>query len=243
MVVEIARVGALASIELAEPLSFSLAEMVLLVGLCGASLGIFLWRFWPIGKNILHAKKDVGFSLTHVGRRVWEFVSEVVCQSKVIRQRPLPGLAHAFVFWGFLAFALVTINHVLTGLRVGVLQHTGIVGEFYFDFVALWALLVAVSIAGLFVRRFFVRPRWLGKKVSIESGVIAGLIFLLMVSYLAAFTLPADSASAESLVVGAHADAAGVSADHSGHEASAPCAEPADGVFEARWVLGYSEAE
>ncbi len=195
MVVEIARVGALASIELAEPLSFSLAEMVLLVGLCGASLGIFLWRFWPIGKNILHAKKDVGFSLTHVGRRVWEFVSEVVCQSKVIRQRPLPGLAHAFVFWGFLAFALVTINHVLTGLRVGVLQHTGIVGEFYFDFVALWALLVAVSIAGLFVRRFFVRPRWLGKKVSIESGVIAGLIFLLMVSYLAAFTLPADSAS------------------------------------------------
>ena len=39
------------------------------------------------------------------------------------------------------------------------------------------------------------RPRWLGEKVSIESGVIAGLIFLLMVSYLAAFTLPADSAA------------------------------------------------
>ena len=115
-------------------------------------------------------------------------------RARSIRQRPLPGLAHAFVFWGFLAFALVTTNHVLTGLRVGVLQHTGIVGEFYFDFVALWALLVAVSIAGLFVRRFFVRPRWLGEKISIESGVIAGLIFLLMVSYLAAFTLPADSA-------------------------------------------------
>jgi Fe-S oxidoreductase len=113
----------------------------------------------------------------------------------VIQQRPLPGLAHAFVFWGFLAFALVTTNHVLTGLRLGALQHTGIVGEFYFDFVALWALLVAVSIAGLFVRRFFVRPRWLGEKVSIESGVIAGLIFVLMVSYLAAFTLPAESAS------------------------------------------------
>ena len=45
------------------------------------------------------------------------------------------------------------------------------------------------------MRRFFVRPRWLGEKVSIESGVIAGLIFLLMVSYLAAFMLPADSAA------------------------------------------------
>jgi Fe-S oxidoreductase len=166
---------------------------VALVVACGLSLGIFAWRMRPIAKNILHAKKDVGFSLTHVGRRVWEFVSEVLCQSKVIQQRPVPGLAHAFVFWGFLAFALVTTNHVLTGLRLGVLQHTGVVGDAYFDFVGLWALLVAVSIAGLFVRRFFVRPRWLGTKVSIESGVIAGLIFLLMVSYLAAFTLPADS--------------------------------------------------
>jgi Fe-S oxidoreductase len=193
VVVEIARVGALASIKMAEPLHFSVAEMVALVAACGASLGIFLWRFSPIAKNILHAKKDVGFSLTHVSRRAWEFFSEVVCQSKVIKQRPLPGLAHAFVFWGFLAFALVTTNHVLTGLRIGVLQHTGVLGEIYFDFVGLWALLVAVSIAGLFVRRFFLRPRWLGTKVSIESGVIAGLIFLLMVSYLAAFMLPADS--------------------------------------------------
>ena len=195
MVVVIAEVGGLTSVELAEPLHFSAAEMVVLVVLCGASLGIFLWRFWPIAKNILNAKKDVGFSLSPVGRRVWDFVSEVLCQSKVIKQRPLPGLAHAFVFWGFLAFAVVTTNHVLSGLRLGVLQHAGIVGTLYFDFVGLWALLVAVSIAGLFVRRFFVRPRWLGEKVSVESGVIAGLIFLLMVSYLAAFTLPADSAA------------------------------------------------
>jgi heterodisulfide reductase subunit C len=45
----------------------------------------------------------------------------------------------------------------------------------------------AVSILGLFIRRFLVRPQWLGKQVSWESGVIAGLIFLLMVTYLAAF--------------------------------------------------------
>ena len=37
------------------------------------------------------------------------------------------------------------------------------------------------------MRRFFVRPIWLGEKVSYESGVIAFLIFLLMVSYLGAF--------------------------------------------------------
>lgn len=184
---------ALASIELAEPVRFSLAEVVLLAVLCAASLALFVWRMWPIAGNVLRAKKDEGFTLAPVGRRVWTFVSEVLCQSKVIKQRPLPGLAHAFVFWGFLAFAIVTTNHLLTGMRVGVLQHAGVVGTFYFWFAGVWALLVAVSIAGLFVRRFFVRPRCLGEKVSIESGIIAGLIFLLMISYLAAFTLPADS--------------------------------------------------
>ena len=37
------------------------------------------------------------------------------------------------------------------------------------------------------MRRFFVRPVWLGKKVSYESGFISFLIFLLMVTYLGAF--------------------------------------------------------
>jgi len=184
---------ALASIELAEPVRFSLAEVVLLAVLCAASLALFVWRMWPIARNVLRAKKDEGFTLAPVGRRVWVFFSEVLCQSKVIKQRPLPGLAHAFVFWGFLAFAIVTTNHLLTGMRLGVLQHAGVVGTFYFWFAGIWALLVAVSIAGLFVRRFFVRPRWLGAKVSIESGIIAGLIFLLMISYLAGFTLPPES--------------------------------------------------
>jgi Fe-S oxidoreductase len=57
------------------------------------------------------------------------------------------------------------------------------IGHLYLTFVAIWAAAVAVAIAGLFVRRFMVRPRWLGA-VSPESGVIALLIFLLMATYL-----------------------------------------------------------
>src|ERR1039457_4741924 len=94
-------------------------------------------------------------------------------QSKVIRERPLPGIAHAFVFWGFLAFALVSLNHFASGLRLGFLPPDSLIGRFYFTFAAIWASLVAVSIAGLFIRRFFVRPIWLVRKVSYESGVIA----------------------------------------------------------------------
>ncbi len=165
---------------------FSGWEMGLVGALCLASAVVFAWRVKPIALNILRAKKDVGFKLAPVGRRVWVFVWEVLCQAKVIEQRPLPGLAHAFVFWGFLAFALVSLNHLATAFGLGFLQHMGWFGAFYFWFAGVWAVLVAVSIAGLFWRRFVTRPRWLGK-ISVESGVIAGLIFVLMATFLGDF--------------------------------------------------------
>jgi Fe-S oxidoreductase len=183
----------------AEPLRFSILEMLLLAALMLASAGMFAWRLRPIASNILRAKKDVGFKLAPVGRRVWVFFWEVLCQAKVIRQRPLPGVLHAFVFWGFLAFALVSLNHLATGMRLGFLQHTGFVGTFYFGFAGVWAVLVAISIAGLFWRRFITRPKWLGAKLSVESGVISGLIFVLMVSYIAAFFVAADGIAVHAL--------------------------------------------
>jgi Fe-S oxidoreductase len=176
-----------ASLTLAEPGHFPLFESVALTLFLLASAGLFFWRFGPILKIILRSKKDADFSLQPIGRRVWNFFWEVLCQGKVIQQRPLPGLAHAFVFWGFLAFALVSLNHIATGFGLGFLSPESVVGRFYLLFAAVWALLVAVSIAGLFIRRFFVRPIWLGSKVSYESGFIALLIFLLMVTYLTAF--------------------------------------------------------
>jgi Fe-S oxidoreductase len=173
---------------LAEPHFFSPWERYLLASLAVLSAGLFWRRLGPIFKTILRAKKDANFHLAPVARRVRDFVWEVLCQSKVIRQRPLPGLAHAFVFWGFCAFALVTLNHFALCFGFGFLSPDGWAGRFYFDFAAVFAFACAVGIAGLFVRRFLVRPRWLGEHVSVESGVIAVLIFLLMATYLGAFS-------------------------------------------------------
>ena len=170
-----------------------------MLALALVSGALFFYRFEPILGRILRSKRDADFRIAPVGRRVWEFVWEVLCQGKVIKERPLPGVAHAFVFWGFLAFALVSLNHFATGVRLGFLPPESYVGRFYFWFAAAWALLVAVSIAGLFARRFFVRPVWLGKKVSYESGFIAFLIFALMVTYLAAFFVPAGGSAVHAL--------------------------------------------
>jgi Fe-S oxidoreductase len=187
------------SATLAEPQSFSTWEKLLLAVLIAASTALFYGRLGPILKRILSSKRDPGFSLAPIGRRVWDFFWQVVCQAKVIRERPLPGMAHAFVFWGFCAFVLVTLNHFAVGFGIGFLNPGGFFGRFYFYFAAVFAAACAVGIFGLFVRRFFVRPRWLGKKVSYESGVIAGLIFVLMVTYLATFAVSDASPAARPL--------------------------------------------
>src|ERR1039457_4194325 len=163
---------------------FSWPEITLFLVLLVASLCGFWLRFRKVWRTVLHSKKDPEFSIQPVGRRVRDFVWEVLLQGKVIRQRPLPGLAHAFVFWGFCAFALVTLNHIAAGFGFPFLSREGGFGKAYFAFVAVWAVAVAVSIAGLAIRRFVARPIWLGK-VAPESGGIALLIFILMITYLA----------------------------------------------------------
>src|SRR5579864_1451373 len=164
----------------------SLPENALFLVLLAASAIGFLYRFSKVWRIVRHSKKDPGFSIQPVGRRVRDFVWEVLLQGKVIQQRPLPGIAHAFVFWGFCAFALVTINHFAQSVGVNLIARDGIFGRFYFVLAALFAVVVAISIAGLAFRRLVIQPKWLGA-VSYESGFIALLIFLLMTTYLATF--------------------------------------------------------
>src|SRR5581483_2596539 len=156
-------------------LQFSGLETALFLVLLAVSIYGFWRRFGRVWRTVLRSKKDPDFRLQPAGPRVRKFVWEVLLQGKVIWQRPLPGLAHALVFWGFCVFALVTMNHFAEALGFGFLSMDGGFGRFYFHFAAIFAVAVAVSIAGLAFRRFVIRPKWLGP-LSYESGVIALLI-------------------------------------------------------------------
>ena len=169
-------------------------ERGLLLLLIAASIALFLWRMRKVAEAVRGSRQTTGFQLAPLAPRLRQFLWEVMAQGKVIEQRPLAGIAHAFVFWGFCAFALISVNHVAEGFGVRLLTPARGFGRFYFWFVAVWAVAVAVSITGLFIRRFVVRPVWLGK-VSAESGVIALLIFVLMVTYLFGMRLGDEGAA------------------------------------------------
>src|SRR5580698_5693303 len=174
-------------------------EIAILAILMCVSGSLFWRRFRKPVDAIRRARDNPDFHLRPLAPRIRQFVWEVLLQGKVIRERPLPGLAHAFVFWGFCAFALITLNHIAAGFGFPFLSREGGFGKAYFAFVAVWAVLVAVSIAGLAIRRFVTQPKWLGK-VAPESGIVALLIFILMATYLAGLALHEGTAETATAV-------------------------------------------
>ena len=123
------------------------------------------------------------------------FVREVVFQSKVIAERPLVGIAHALVFWGFVAFAGYTGIEFLKGLGVADLTETAAF-RFYSYGLVPFAIGVLSGIAVLLVRRVALRPEALGK-LSGESVLIGLFIAALMVTFLLDFRLPEGSVGAQ----------------------------------------------
>jgi len=151
-----------------------------------AAAGAFAAQVSTRVRLILRAPNTI--SIDHLWPLLKRFVLDVLLQRRTIRERPAAGIAHAFVFWGFVVFAGYTVGEFLRALGLVDITHRP-----YFLLYRLWlawfALAVLVGILFLLVRRVFVRPVGLGSKVSGESVVIALFIVTLMVTFLLAWEL------------------------------------------------------
>ncbi len=132
------------------------------------------------------------------GKGIKRVLLRVFSQYALIRQRPVPGLFHAFLFWGFFIFVISTFDMLLSlyGLP-SFLEHEFLF--FYRFFIDTFALLVTIGVLGLGIRRFFFKSEAITKPrpenevllygkakkaPQFESFLILLLIFILMVSYL-----------------------------------------------------------
>jgi len=134
------------------------------------------------------------FESSDLSFRVRRFLIDVLAQRKTIVERPAVGLAHALVFWGFLAFGLYTTIEFLRGLGLVDLTET----SWYHAYrVVLTPFAVAVlgGIVLLAIRRGVLRPVALGTTVSWESILIAALIATLMTTFLLTWRLAPTSAA------------------------------------------------
>ena len=132
-------------------------------------------RIWIVIKGIGNLPFD------NFGSRLLRVFREVFLHERVIKDRFWPGLMHALVFWGFMVFGLVTINHFAIGFNHPILSSKA--HGLYSIVVIPFSLLVLMGITYLAWRRFVTRPIALGK-LSPTSGVVSIFIALLMITYL-----------------------------------------------------------
>ncbi len=153
----------------------------------------FAWQVAMRARLFLKAKGSLRLRDDETGVRLLRVLTDVVFQSKTIREKPLVGLAHTAVFWGFVAFAVYTAVQFLHGLGIADLT-----GERWFATYGMvlvpFAVACLAGITGLAARRLFVRPRALGAHLSVESIVIALFIITLMVTFLLEFRLTGTAA-------------------------------------------------
>ncbi len=132
------------------------------------------------------------FAVDQLPFRIRRFLTDVLGQRRTIAERPLAGTAHAFVFWGFVAFGGYTLAEFLAGLGVVDVTDTRAFAA-YRTVLTPFAFAVLAGIAYLLVRRAIVRPVALGPTVSAESVLIGLFICTLMVTFLLTWRL--DEAS------------------------------------------------
>jgi Fe-S oxidoreductase len=109
---------------------------------------------------------------------------KVLFQVPVIAQRPLTGFFHGFIFWGFLVFLGVTLNHVAEGFAADFsLFGHGALNSLLLFAANLFAGLIILAVFYFFVRRYIVRVKSL-ERPSWQSLTVLSFILILMVSFI-----------------------------------------------------------
>jgi len=144
---------------------------------------IFLfWRRFRLHWAVLRAGRPLD-RLDKPRQRIWGVLRYVVAQERLLRD-PVPGLMHAFVFWGFLVLLATTGNYLVNGWVERIVTGIPLVGGL------LWALailganvfigLVLVGIGYSTIRRIVTRPARLA--LSRDAFVILALIGLVVLT-------------------------------------------------------------
>lgn len=131
-----------------------------------------------------------GFPVKNIGRRFGVMIEVAFGQTKIFR-RPVLGLMHALVFWGFCVILIGSVEMVLDGIlgKEKILAPLGGLYDFIMASGDIFALIIALAVLVFLFRRIFLNVKRYGgiemKHIShLDANIALTMIFLLMVSLL-----------------------------------------------------------
>jgi heterodisulfide reductase subunit C len=150
------------------------------------TLGVFSYTIVRLSRFFRFTRP--AFPIKNIWKRIKITLAVAIGQTKIFR-KPLIGLAHALVFWGFLVILVGSIEMVIDGLAgtERVLNFLGPLYTLIFASGDVFALLIAVLILLFIGRRLFLHiARFEGIEMKaashIDANIALTMIFLLMVS-------------------------------------------------------------
>lgn len=152
------------------------------------TLGVFAYT---VNKYIGYFKLTKrNFPIRNIGKRIAVMLEVAIGQTKIFR-RPLLGLLHALVFWGFCVIIVGSIEMVIDGIA-GTERALGVLGMVYdiiFGSGDIFAFIIAIAIVIFLIRRLFLHvKRFEGIEMKhenhVDANIALSLILILMLTLL-----------------------------------------------------------
>jgi Fe-S oxidoreductase len=161
----------------------TLKSILVLVALATA-LGVFGWRIYKrLWVNLRQGRPSGPFG--DWGKRIEGLFVYVAGQLKLFRVR-LPGIAHFFIFWGFMVLSLTILQAIVEGLLSFVNPHfvLPIVGSFgpLVLLQDLFVVFVVIAVAYDIVVRIAVKPKRYEGSHGGQAVLVLGFIMAIMLS-------------------------------------------------------------
>ncbi|MBT8328172.1 MAG: electron transporter, partial [Desulfofustis sp.] len=143
---------------------------------------IFVARSFYIRSKVYRLGKELN-RFDNPGARVGSMINDVLFQNKV-RRGAVAGLLHSIFFWGFfilvIGTTLVFLQADFTDPLFGFVFLKGNFYKFFSLALDLAGLAALIMLAGLFIRRYILKPE--GLETKRDDALMHGLLFVIIIT-------------------------------------------------------------
>jgi len=166
-------------------LFISMVNQVIFIAEILIAFGILAFSFYKILKYI---KLTRPHSLGNIGKRITKTLLVAIFQTKIFR-RPIIGLLHALVFWGFCIILFGSLEMMVDGVSGNEksFQFLGPLYPVFLNLIDVFTYIVLLSVVIFLFRRIFLHVKRFGgaemkHKSHVDANIALSLILLLMVT-------------------------------------------------------------
>lgn len=166
----------------------STSQIIFTLLVVGA-FGFFSYTMWRIIRILLAAKGE--YRWDRIGERIKTTMLVAFGQSKMVR-KPIAGMLHAIVWWGFLVITVGTIEIIIDGISGTERIFAGATGLYKVITASaeVFALLVTIACTVFLIRRYIIKPkRFSAKEMKPKSRIDATIILVFILVLMASLVM------------------------------------------------------